>query len=89
MMSFEVSIKDPRGQSLLVRVNPGMTVLQVRQEFSRRSQLDIDRFKLVFAGQTLPDGARLEVLYLTSIYCTGTAEQPRIFMRNTNLLTLK
>lgn len=60
-MSFEVSIRDPRGQSLLVRVNPGMTVLQVRQEFSRRSQLNIDHFKLVFAGQTLPDEARLEV----------------------------
>ena len=60
-MSFEVSIRDPRGQSLLVRVNPGMTVLQVRQEFSRRNQLNIDHFKLVFAGQTLPDEARLEV----------------------------
>ena len=64
---FDVSIRDPNGRPQVINVNSSMTVREVKEVFAQRVHLDVNQFRLVFAGQQLNDASRLEVV-LTSLY---------------------
>jgi parkin len=57
--TFDVNVKDFRGGSVVVSVQPTWNVAQVKQEISRKMGVAAPEFKLVFAGQTLSDDITL------------------------------
>ena len=59
--TFDVNVKDFRGGSVVVSVQPTWNVAQVKQEISRKMGVAAPEFKLVFAGQTLSDEITLAV----------------------------
>jgi hypothetical protein len=59
--SFEVNVKDFQGSSVVIKVQPEWNVAMVKQEIARRANFNPQEFRIVFAGQTLDDGARLWV----------------------------
>lgn len=59
--SFEVNVKDFQGSSVVIKVQPEWNVGMVKQEIARRTNFNPQEFRIVFAGQTLDDGARLWV----------------------------
>ena len=59
--SFEVNVKDFQGSSVVIKVQPEWNVGMVKQEIARRTKFNPQEFRIVFAGQTLDDGARLWV----------------------------
>ena len=59
--SFEVNVKDFHGSSVVIKVLPEWNVGMVKQEIANRTSIDPREFRIVFAGQTLEDGARLWV----------------------------
>ena len=59
--TFDVNVKDFRGGSVVVSVQPTWNVAQVKQEISRKMGVAAPEFKLVFAGQTLSDDITLAV----------------------------
>lgn len=58
---FEINIRDPGGRAQLITVSPLWTVRHVKEEFSRKTRIPIEQFRLVFAGQQLQEGRKLEV----------------------------
>ena len=46
---------------MVIKVNPGWAVAEVKQEISRHTSVSPSDFKLVFAGQTLADTQTLWV----------------------------
>ena len=59
--AFEINIRDPGGRAQLVTVDPNWSVGHVKEEFSRQTGIPVGQFKLVFAGQALNEGVRLQV----------------------------
>lgn len=59
--SFEVNVKDFQGSSVVIKVQPEWNVAMVKREIARRTNFNPQEFRIVFAGQTLDDGARLWV----------------------------
>ena len=59
--SFEVNVKDFHGSSVVIKVLPEWNVGMVKQEIASRTSIDPRDFRIVFAGQTLEDAARLWV----------------------------
>lgn len=59
--AFDVNVKDFRGGSVVVSVQPVWNVGQVKQEIAQKMGVAAPEFKLVFAGQTLSDNITLAV----------------------------
>ena len=59
--AFEINIRDPGGRALLVTVCPNWTVRHVKEEFSRQAGIPVGQFRLVFIGQALDEGVKLQV----------------------------
>ena len=59
--SFEVNVKDFQGSSAVIKVQPEWNVRMVKEEIARRTRINPQDFRIVFAGQTLDDGAKLWV----------------------------
>ena len=59
--AFDVNVKDFRGGSVVVSVQPMWNVGQVKQEIAQKMNVAAPDFKLVFAGQTLSDSTTLAV----------------------------
>ena len=59
--SFEVNVKDFQGSSVVLKVQPEWNVGTVKQAIARRTSINPQDFRIVFAGQTLDDSARLWV----------------------------
>ena len=63
MAYFPVSVKESNGRNnYMINVGTNWNVSQVKQEILRQSGLQLNQFKLVFAGQELKDTMTLEVL---------------------------
>ena len=56
-----MNVKDFRGGSVVVSVQPTWNVGQVKLEIARKMGVAAPEFKLVFAGQTLSDTITLAV----------------------------
>ena len=62
MSFFPVSVKESNGRNnYMINVGTNWSVSQVKQEILRQSGLQLNQFKLVFAGQELKDTMTLEV----------------------------
>lgn len=59
--SFEVNVKNFSGSSVVIKVQPEWNVGMVKQEIARRTNVNPQEFRIVFAGQTLDDSAKLWV----------------------------
>lgn len=70
--SFEVNVKDFQGSSVVIKVQPEWNVGMVKREIAGRTRIDPQEFRIVFAGQTLDDAAKLWV-GTGSGYCTAVA----------------
>ena len=58
---FDVNVKDFRGGSVLVKVYPDWDVAHVKSEIARRTNVNPQDFRIVFAGQSLSDTQKLWV----------------------------
>ena len=58
---FQVSVRDPGGVHQLINVRSGMSVRNIKEEFSRVTNIPHDSYRLVFAGRQLNDHDTLEV----------------------------
>ena len=62
MSFFPVSVKESNGRNnYMINVGTNWSVAQVKEEILRQSDLHLNQFKLVFAGQELKDTMTLEV----------------------------
>ena len=59
--SFDVNVKDFRGNSVVIKVLPTWDVARVKQEIAQHTQVSPRDFRLVFAGQSLADSLTLWV----------------------------
>ena len=59
--SFEVNVKDFQGGSVVIKVQPEWNVGMVKREIATRTSVNPQEFRIVFAGQTLDDSAKLWV----------------------------
>ena len=75
--AFEINIRDPGGRALLVTVDPNWTVRHVKEEFSRQAGIPVGQFRLVFAGQALNEGVKLQVSYPANDHCWVTGDLHR------------
>ena len=58
---FDISIRGPSGKHELVTVNSATTVQEIKTRFSRKVQIPLDQYRLVFAGRTLSNNDTLAV----------------------------
>lgn len=66
--SFEVNVKDFHGGSVVIKVHPGWDVGSVKHEIAGRTGVNPQDFRIVFAGQTLDDHAKLWVGVVSVVY---------------------
>lgn len=67
MSFFPVSVKESNGRNnYMINVGTNWSVAEVKQEILRQSGLQLNQFKLVFAGQELKDTMTLEDLGIQS-----------------------
>ena len=59
--SFDVNVKDFRGNSVVIKVLPTWDVARVKLEISQHTKVAPHDFRLVFAGQSLADSLTLWV----------------------------
>jgi len=63
--SFDVNVKDFRGNSVVIKVLPTWDVARVKQEIAQHTQVSPREFRLVFAGQSLADLANIMGGYIS------------------------
>lgn len=59
--SFDVNVRDFRGQSVVIKVGPTWDVSRIKREIASRTSVSPNDFSVVFAGQTLTDTQTLWV----------------------------